>query len=92
MRSANTLYGASAQSGVLRIICQQTRHVGRAGYDLDGSITAHGDPSYQFEGFVNQPLSDNAAVRLVGYYAKDGGYIDNVFHAGNRLSGMPDCA
>ena len=30
------------------------------------------------EGFVNIPLTKNAAVRIVGYEDKDGGYIDNV--------------
>ena len=30
------------------------------------------------EGFVNVPLSDKVAVRLVGYEEIDGGYIDNV--------------
>jgi iron complex outermembrane receptor protein len=30
------------------------------------------------EGFVNQPISDKIAVRLVGWDEHDGGYIDNV--------------
>lgn len=34
------------------------------------------------EGFVNAKISDNAAARLVGWYRKDGGYIDNI--AGSR--------
>ncbi|MEE2692184.1 MAG: TonB-dependent receptor [Pseudomonadota bacterium] len=74
-----TLYGASAQSGVLRIITNKPDTSGfSAGYDLEGNYVEHGDAGYQFEGFVNQPISDNAAIRLVGYYKKDAGYIDNV--------------
>ena len=30
------------------------------------------------EGYVNIPMGDRAAVRLVGWYDRDGGYIDNV--------------
>lgn len=74
-----TLYGASAQSGVLRIITNKPK-IGEfeAGYDLEVNAIQNGDIGYQFEGMVNQPVSDNAAIRLVGYYKKDGGYIDNV--------------
>lgn len=74
-----TLYGASAQSGVLRIITNKPNPAEfQAGYDLEVNAVQHGDIGYQFEGFVNQPVSDNAAIRLVGYYKKDAGYIDNV--------------
>lgn len=73
-----TLYGASAQSGVLRIITNKPDPSGfEAGYDLEGNAVQHGDFGYQFEGFVNQPLSDNAAVRFSAFYTKDAGYIDN---------------
>ena len=74
-----TLYGASAQSGVVRIITNKP-DPGEfaAGYDLEVNAVQHGDVGYQFEGFVNQPLADNAAIRLVGWYKKDAGYIDNV--------------
>lgn len=74
-----TLYGASAQSGVLRIITNKP-DPGEfsAGYDLEVNAVQHGDIGYQFEGHVNQPLAENAAIRLVGYYKKDAGYIDNV--------------
>ena len=30
-------------------------------------------------GYVNIPLSERAAIRLVGFYEHDGGYIDNTF-------------
>ncbi len=74
-----TLYGASAQSGVLRIITNKPDFSGfSAGYDLEVNAVQHGEIGYQFEGFVNQPLSENAAIRLVGWYRKDAGYIDNV--------------
>ena len=39
---------------------------------------AHGDWGYTGEGFVNLPLSNNIAARIVGWYRHDGGYIDNI--------------
>lgn len=74
-----TLYGASAQSGVLRIITNKPDPSEfAAGYDLEANAVQHGDIGYQFEGYVNQPVAENAAIRLVGYYKKEAGYIDNV--------------
>lgn len=79
-----TLYGASAQSGVLRVITNKPdTSEFAAGYDIEGNAIQNGDFGYQFEGYLNQPLSDRAAIRLVGYYKKDAGYIDNVL--GGRI-------
>jgi len=78
-----TLYGASSQSGNLRIITNKPNaEQFSGGMDVTGFGTAEGDPSYSVEGFVNVPLSDKAAIRLVGWYLDEGGYIDNV--AGSR--------
>jgi iron complex outermembrane recepter protein len=78
-----TLYGASAQAGVVRIITNKPKIGEFSGSVSAGAnLTAHGDPGYVVEGFTNIPVSDNAAIRLVGWYQHDGGYIDNV--AGTR--------
>jgi outer membrane receptor protein involved in Fe transport len=74
-----TLYGASSQSGTLRIITNKPDPSGfAAGYDLDVNSVDHGAVGYGAEGFLNEPLGDRAAIRLVGYYLDDAGYIDNV--------------
>jgi outer membrane receptor protein involved in Fe transport len=74
-----TLYGASSQSGTIRIITNKPDPSGfAAGYDLEGSTVAKGETGYLAEGFVNLPLSDTAAVRLVGWVRHDAGYIDNI--------------
>lgn len=74
-----TLFGASSQSGNLRIITNKPDPSGFAGgVDLEGYGVDDGDGSYSVEGFVNAPLGDNAAIRLVGWYIDEGGYIDNV--------------
>ncbi len=73
-----TLYGASSEAGTVRIITNKPDLTGfKAGYDLQGD-TVRGQGGYVAEGFVNLPLSANAAVRLVGWAEHDGGYIDNV--------------
>ncbi len=74
-----TPYGASSQSGTLRIITNKPDPTKfKAGYDLQVNTLEHGEQGYVGEGFVNLPISSNAAVRLVGWYEKDAGYIDNV--------------
>lgn len=74
-----TLYGASSQAGTIRIITNKPSTSGfAAGYDLEVNSVAHGDFGYGAEGFVNQPLGDRAAIRLVAWAQHDAGYIDNV--------------
>jgi outer membrane receptor protein involved in Fe transport len=73
-----TLYGASSQAGTIRIITNKPDPKAfKAGYDVEVNTVAHGEQGYTAEGFVNLPISDNAAVRMVGWYSHDAGYIDN---------------
>ena len=75
-----TLYGASSQAGTIRIITNKPDPAGfAAGYDLQANAVSKGGNGYLAEGFVNLPLSDNAAIRLVGWTRHDAGYIDNVY-------------
>ena len=74
-----TLFGASSQAGTIRIITNQPDPSGfEAGYGVEGNYVQEGDAGYLFEGFVNMPISEAAAVRLVGWARHDAGYIDNV--------------
>ena len=74
-----TLYGASAEAGVLRIITNKPDpRKFEAGYDLEGNAVSKGALGYKAEAFANVPLSDRAAIRLVGWYERDAGFIDNV--------------
>lgn len=75
-----TLYGASSLSGTMRIITNKpSTSAFAAGYDVKADKFGKGGPGGSTEGFVNIPLSDKAAIRLVGFYEHDGGYINNVF-------------
>ena len=75
-----TLFGSSSQSGTMRIITNKPNFDGFSG-QFDGTLgtTKGGDPSYDINGHVNIPLSDTFAIRAVGFFAHDGGYVDNVF-------------
>jgi outer membrane receptor protein involved in Fe transport len=75
-----TLYGASSMAGTLRLITNKPDPTKfEAGYNVKGaSFGKSGDPGASIEGFVNFPAGDKAAIRLVGFYDKQAGYIDNV--------------
>jgi outer membrane receptor protein involved in Fe transport len=74
-----TLYGASSEAGTIRIITNKPDPKGfAAGYDIQTNVIKNGTVGAIGEGFVNIPLAPNAAVRLVGWYERDSGYLDNV--------------
>ena len=74
-----TLYGASAESGVIRIITNKPDPSQfEAGYTVEGNSVAHGGMGYNLNGYVNVPISDNMAIRIVAWDEHDAGYIDNV--------------
>jgi outer membrane receptor protein involved in Fe transport len=75
-----TLYGASSEAGTVRYITNQPNPSKfEAGYTLEGNVVDHGGEGGVAEGFVNIPINDKIAVRLVGYDEHDAGYIDNVY-------------
>jgi outer membrane receptor protein involved in Fe transport len=72
-----TLYGASAQAGALRIITNKPDPSGfAAGAGVEINSTK-GSWGHVLEGFVNEPIGERAAIRLVGWEKHDAGYIDN---------------
>lgn len=75
-----TLYGASSQAGTIRIITNKPDASGfAAGYGLELNSTSDGGTGHVAEGFINLPMGENAAIRLVGWDRDDAGFIDNVF-------------
>ncbi|MBS0469846.1 MAG: TonB-dependent receptor [Proteobacteria bacterium] len=74
-----TLYGASSEAGTIRIITNKPDFSGTyGGYDFGADTVSHGGVGYEAEGFLNAPISDKVAIRLVAYAQHDAGYIDNV--------------
>ncbi|MGC3971135.1 MAG: TonB-dependent receptor [Pirellulales bacterium] len=74
-----TLYGASSEAGTVRIITNRPDLASTYG-EIRGELNsvAHGDFGGNLEGFINAPLSSNVALRVVGWYQHDAGYIDNI--------------
>jgi len=74
-----TLYGANAQSGLLRVITNKPDPTAfDASIDLTLKSGSDSDTSYDANAMVNIPVSDTFAIRLVGFTAEDGGFIDNI--------------
>lgn len=74
-----TLYGASSQAGTIKMITNKPdvgSTYGRA--DLELNKVTKGGMGYVGEAMGNFALNDKMAVRIVGYYDHDAGYIDNI--------------
>jgi iron complex outermembrane receptor protein len=74
------LYGSGALAGVYRIVTNKPDpdHYS-GGAQTTAASTTGGSPSYGTDAYVNLPLVDGrAALRLVGYYDDQGGYLDDV--------------
>lgn len=86
-----TLFGSSSQSGTIRYVTNKPNFAGFSSQvDVEAGTTRGGEPSYDASGHLNIPISDSIALRAVGFYAHEGGYVDNVL--GNNLSGTADNA
>ncbi|MBH5323518.1 TonB-dependent receptor plug domain-containing protein [Aurantiacibacter sediminis] len=74
-----TLFGASSQAGVVRLI---TNKPDLSGFDAAASagvsFTEGGETSYNAEFMLNVPVTSNFGLRGVVYLDDQGGYIDNV--------------
>ena len=73
-----TLFGASSQTGTVRLITNKPR-LGEfeAGFDTKFATTSGGEPSTSVEAFINLPLTEKLAVRIAAYSDTAGGWIDN---------------
>jgi outer membrane receptor protein involved in Fe transport len=74
-----TLFGQGSQAGTIRIITNEPV-IGewQGGYDVYADTVRHGDPGFGADAFVNIPISDRMAVRVVAWYQDEGGWVDNV--------------
>jgi len=76
-----TLFGASSQSGTVRLITKKPNHDGfSAGFDTSTSTTKGGDLSNSVEAYFNMSLTDSLAVRVTAYNDHQGGWIDNILN------------
>ncbi|MFW8591495.1 TonB-dependent receptor [Glaciecola sp. 2405UD65-10] len=76
-----TLFGASSQSGTVRMITNKPDFNGfSGGVDVDASFTKGGEMSNSLEAFMNFTLADDLAVRITAYNDNQGGWIDNILN------------
>jgi outer membrane receptor protein involved in Fe transport len=74
-----TLFGSSSMAGTMRIITNKPNPAKtEGGFDVTLNTISKGAPGGKVEGFVNLPIGERAAVRLVAWHQEDGGYINNV--------------
>lgn len=74
-----TLFGSSAQAGTLHYVTNKPDPSGfSSAVDLEVGTTEGGTESYDASGWVNIPINDNFAIRAVGFYSDEGGYVDLV--------------
>ena len=87
-----TLFGSSSQAGTLRYITNKpdTSRFS-AQMDLEGGKIKGGEENYDASGHLNIPLADNFAVRVVGFYSHEGGYIDNVLGTDSLRTTSDNC-
>ncbi|CAH0498184.1 Vitamin B12 transporter BtuB [Novosphingobium sp. CECT 9465] len=85
-----TLYGAGSLAGTIRFITQKPKlDIFEFGYDAEVNKYGKGDFGGQYQSFINVPVSNTLAVRAMGFYRKDGGYIDNTPNNGLLNTGAP---
>lgn len=89
-----TLFGSGALSGAIRVITNKPKLAATEFAAEVGTATiTDGDASYQLNAMGNFPLvQDRFAVRLVGYWREDGGYIDNILPGGKADHNSADTA
>ncbi len=76
----STLFGASSQTGTIRVITNKpdvSEFSGNVGFGL--SSVSDGDTGHDFDATINIPLvEDKVALRMSAFSAEDGGFIDSV--------------
>jgi outer membrane receptor protein involved in Fe transport len=74
------LYGSGSLAGVYRIVTRRPElDRASAGASVDFATTKGGDTSHAYDAYANIPIVEGrAALRLVAYEERQGGYIDNV--------------
>jgi outer membrane receptor protein involved in Fe transport len=78
-----TLYGASSMAGTIKMVTNAPDYKASYGAaDFELNSVSGGDFGGVAEGFYNARISDHAALRVVAWYRRDGGFIDNI--AGSR--------
>ena len=83
-----TLYGAGSLAGTIRLITKKPKlDKFEFGYDAEANKYGKGGVGAQYQAYANIPVNDMMAMRVMGYYRHDGGYIDNTPNNGKFNDG-----
>jgi iron complex outermembrane recepter protein len=84
-----TLYGEGSLGGTIKLVTKRPDFDGYAGEILaDLSSTQDGGKSFRGSGVINAPIiSEKIALRLVGTYLSDGGFIDDATSGRKNING-----
>ena len=73
-----TLFGAGTLAGAVRIISNKPDPSGLS-YKISSDIgSTSGELRQRYNGMVNIPINENAAMRLVGFIAEDDGWVNDL--------------
>ncbi len=78
-----TLFGSGSVGGTIRYITNQP-DTSRVEGMVEANVNLVGGDDFggHLKGVVNLPISDNAAVRIVGYHTEYGGFVDALREGG----------
>jgi len=83
-----TLYGAGSLAGTIRLITNKPKlDKFEFGFDSEANKYGKGGFGGQLEAYVNVPVTDTIAIRAMGFYRHDGGYVDNTPNTGKFNDG-----
>lgn len=83
-----TLYGEGAMGGAIRMMLNAPDPAGyRSTADATLASTDNGGINYRVRGMMNAPLGESTALRVVGSYRDDDGFIDNLATGKDDING-----
>ena len=83
-----TLYGSGSMGGTLRVIPRSPDFDGFSGrIQATGSSTSEGGLNNALNGWLNVPIADNVALRVVGYTIHNDGFLDDDYAGAGSSSG-----
>jgi iron complex outermembrane receptor protein len=86
-----TLFGSGSVGGTIRYITNQPKLGAYEGtVEANFNVLSSGDVGGYLKGAVNLPLSDKAALRVVGYDTEYGGFVDALGEGGTRKNNVND--
>lgn len=86
-----TLFGSGSVGGTIRFITNQPDPSEREGMaEVNLNSMEDGSPGGHVKGYLNMPMGENSAMRIVAYRTNYGGFIDALSEGGYRFKDVND--